>query len=104
MIELKIQVDTPEQLAVMLGQLTEVKAAEQIPVQQTEAVKSTKSPEPEKLEITLETVRAALTQVSEKHDLLKAKELLGQFGVKRISDLKAEQYPAFMQAAGEVLK
>lgn len=47
---------------------------------------------------TLKEVRAKLAALESS----KAKELIASFGVKKLTDLSEEHYPAIMQKAGEV--
>lgn len=47
---------------------------------------------------TLKEVRAKLAALESS----KAKELISSFGVKKLTDLSEEHYPAIMQKAGEV--
>jgi len=56
------------------------------------------SPSSEPHVFTVDDVRQHLASVNEKKGLEAARELLGQFSANRISDLKADQYGAFIVA------
>ena len=47
-------------------------------------------------------VRAAITAVNDKFGLVPARKVLTQFGVKRIPELKPEQYADFVKACNAV--
>lgn len=61
--------------------------------EQTTAGKGTSSPS-----VTLDDVTAAVTNLANATSLAVAREVLNQFGVKRSSELKPEQYAAFVAA------
>jgi hypothetical protein len=51
---------------------------------------------------TVDAVRAAISAVNEKFGLVPARKVLNQFGVKRIPELKPEQYADFVKACSAV--
>lgn len=51
---------------------------------------------------TVDDVRAAISRVNEKFGLVPARKVLNRFGVKRIPELKPEQYAAFVEACSKV--
>ena len=52
--------------------------------------------------IKLEDVRTVLAEISRSGKTAQMKELLGRFGAAKLSDVKAEDYPALLEAAKEV--
>lgn len=52
--------------------------------------------------IKLEDVRTVLAEISRLGKTAQMKELLGRFGAAKFSDVKAEDYPALLEAAKEV--
>lgn len=52
--------------------------------------------------IKLEDVRTVLAEISRSGKTAQMKELLGRFGATKLSDVKAEDYPALLEAAKEV--
>ncbi len=116
MIEMRLMADTPQQMATMLTMLSPAAQLMLQPVtssaanddsdttESSDTPTADPSPSAEGEEHTVDDIRSALAKVSENHDLMKARELLNQFGVARVSDLPAEQYSAFMDAAGELVQ
>ncbi len=123
MIELRIAADTPDQMASMLSILSPgakiLSHVEKLDVAKDEIATNDQDEEkiaakaeedssiqPEEttneVVFSIDDIRAALAKVNEAHGLLKAKELMGRFGVSRVSDLSKEQYGAFLTAAGEM--
>lgn len=60
--------------------------------------------EPEGEEITEEQVQAALEEVGEKKDIPTVKKILAEFKLKKVKDLKPEQYAAVLKACKKALK
>jgi hypothetical protein len=58
--------------------------------------------ETESTTVTVDDVRAAISAVNEKFGLVPARKVLNQFGVKRIPELKPEQYADFVMACAAV--
>lgn len=52
--------------------------------------------------IKLEDVRTVLAEISRSGKTAQMKGLLGRFGAAKLSDVKAEDYPALLEAAKEV--
>ena len=68
--------------------------------QTNENVVSEEAPTPPAIK--LEDVRTVLAEISRSGKTAQMKELLGRFGAAKLSDVKAEDYPALLEAAKEV--
>lgn len=84
----------------------ESEAAEEKPVSEAhdpEAVEEEEEPAPaEEPELTLDDVRQAVMEYAKARGATKGKALVEKFGVKKISELSADQYPAiYAEAKGE---
>lgn len=77
--------------------------AEKPVVQPEPAAKAEPQPKPEPVaEVKLETVRAALAKLTKAGKAAQVKQLLQEFGAARLTEVKAEDYPALLAKAGEL--
>jgi hypothetical protein len=70
--------------------------------EETENVEPVAEETPATPAIKLEDVRTVLAEISRSGKTAQMKELLGRFGAAKLSDVKAEDYPALLEAAKEV--
>ena len=107
MIELHLKADTPEQLDDYLKFFQSKVSTDSKPIHAADVGNTTDTvvvQEQQTEPPTQEQLRDALVKVSEKHGLVKAKELVKRFGASRVSDLPKTDYIKFSQAIDEVMK
>jgi hypothetical protein len=81
---------------------TKIRKAKAAPAPAAQADPATITEETEPTTATVDDVRAAISAVNEKFGLVPARKVLNQFGVKRIPELKPEQYADFVKACSAV--
>lgn len=95
----------PLKKAEAVKEATDEKAEERAQIDEIEEIKEVETLEDAEgaaKKITIEQIREAFVSKNTKGNTQKLKALLNEFGVKKVTDLKEEDYPEVLRRLGEI--
>jgi len=92
----------PLKKAEAVKEATDEKAEERAQIEEVEEVETLEDAEGAAKKITIEQIREVFVSKNTKGNTQKLKALLNEFGVKKVTDLKEEDYPEVLRRLEEI--